>query len=82
MNTSENLTREDKEFKDMVVARLTGNVFFKWKAQLDETTCTECARQHGRVFHIKEIKRAYIKPPFCCCHTNCRCTLVPYKDFA
>ena len=80
MTNSEILTKEDKKIRDEAVARLMGTMFYKWVAMKDGNTCTECTRQHGRVFHIKEIKgiRAYIKPP---CHSLCRCTLVPYKDF-
>ena len=78
MTNSETLTKEDKKIRDEAVARLTGTMFYKWVAMKDGSTCTECARQHGRVFHVKKIKKAYIKPP---CHTDCRCTLVPFKGF-
>ena len=80
MAFSETLTKEDKEFRDMVVARLMENVsnIWMWKSQLDAFTCRECARQDGRLFSGKQIESAYIKPP---CHTNCRCTLVPFKGF-
>jgi len=75
MTNSETLTKEDI---DKIVARLKGTVFYKWKTVLDNHTCVECLLRNGKIFHIKEIERAHIRPPH---HINCRCTLVPYEDF-
>ena len=76
MNTSEILTSEDKEIRDMAVARLTGGMWI-WKSTLDSSTCVEHVHRNGKVFHIKEIEKAHIKPPR---HKDCRCILVPYID--
>ena len=48
----------------------------KWETSHDEKVCSECAKQDGRVFHIKEYDLLNdIKM-----HVGCRCNLVPVRN--